>query len=115
MRSGAGDATRTRDIFLGKEVLYQLSYTRVALRAVKVAGENDRARYFSAVSRSSSGHLFRDHFRAGGNGGEGGADGQELAGFRLGPIVSRGLGDAEDAPEIPLGIEDRDGERSLHP
>jgi hypothetical protein len=27
-RSGAGDATRTRDIFLGKEVLYQLSYTR---------------------------------------------------------------------------------------
>jgi hypothetical protein len=25
----AGDATRTRDIFLGKEVLYQLSYTRV--------------------------------------------------------------------------------------
>jgi hypothetical protein len=24
----AGDATRTRDIFLGKEVLYQLSYTR---------------------------------------------------------------------------------------
>jgi hypothetical protein len=28
-RSGAGDETRTRDIFLGKEVLYQLSYTRV--------------------------------------------------------------------------------------
>ena len=26
---GAGDETRTRDIFLGKEVLYQLSYTRV--------------------------------------------------------------------------------------
>jgi hypothetical protein len=25
----AGDETRTRDIFLGKEVLYQLSYTRV--------------------------------------------------------------------------------------
>jgi hypothetical protein len=25
---GAGDAIRTRDIFLGKEVLYQLSYTR---------------------------------------------------------------------------------------
>jgi hypothetical protein len=25
---GAGDETRTRDIFLGKEVLYQLSYTR---------------------------------------------------------------------------------------
>jgi hypothetical protein len=27
--SGAGDEARTRDIFLGKEVLYQLSYTRV--------------------------------------------------------------------------------------
>jgi hypothetical protein len=27
-RAKAGDATRTRDIFLGKEVLYQLSYTR---------------------------------------------------------------------------------------
>ena len=26
---GAGDEIRTRDIFLGKEVLYQLSYTRV--------------------------------------------------------------------------------------
>ena len=29
-RVGAGDETRTRDIFLGKEVLYQLSYTRVS-------------------------------------------------------------------------------------
>ena len=28
IRGGAGDETRTRDIFLGKEVLYQLSYTR---------------------------------------------------------------------------------------
>jgi hypothetical protein len=28
MKGGAGDETRTRDIFLGKEVLYQLSYTR---------------------------------------------------------------------------------------
>jgi hypothetical protein len=27
----AGDETRTRDVFLGKEVLYQLSYTRVFL------------------------------------------------------------------------------------
>ena len=25
---GAGDESRTRDIFLGKEVLYQLSYAR---------------------------------------------------------------------------------------
>ena len=29
-RRGAGDETRTRDIFLGKEVLYQLSYTRAS-------------------------------------------------------------------------------------
>ena len=28
MMGKAGDETRTRDIFLGKEVLYQLSYTR---------------------------------------------------------------------------------------
>jgi hypothetical protein len=28
-QSIAGEATRTPDIFLGKEVLYQLSYTRV--------------------------------------------------------------------------------------
>jgi hypothetical protein len=28
LQIGAGDAIRTRDIFLGKEVLYQLSYTR---------------------------------------------------------------------------------------
>jgi hypothetical protein len=27
-KHGAGDETRTRDIFLGKEVLYQLSYAR---------------------------------------------------------------------------------------
>ena len=32
-KSGAGDAIRTRDIFLGKEVLYQLSYTRGASTA----------------------------------------------------------------------------------
>jgi hypothetical protein len=33
----AGDETRTRDIFLGKEVLYQLSYTRV----LSMRGRND--------------------------------------------------------------------------
>jgi hypothetical protein len=33
----AGDETRTRDIFLGKEVLYQLSYTRV----LPIEGKND--------------------------------------------------------------------------
>ena len=28
-KNGAGDETRTRDVYLGKVVLYQLSYTRV--------------------------------------------------------------------------------------
>jgi hypothetical protein len=27
-KNGAGDGTRTRDIYLGKVVLYQLSYSR---------------------------------------------------------------------------------------
>ena len=31
-RAKAGDETRTRDIFLGKEVLYQLSYTRAEMK-----------------------------------------------------------------------------------
>jgi hypothetical protein len=34
MKGGAGDETRTRDIFLGKEVLYQLSYTRESGREI---------------------------------------------------------------------------------
>ena len=29
---GAGEEARTLDIFLGKEVLYQLSYTRMVVR-----------------------------------------------------------------------------------
>ncbi len=29
LKTGAGEGTRTLDIFLGKEVLYQLSYTRI--------------------------------------------------------------------------------------
>jgi hypothetical protein len=36
-QSTAGEATRTPDIFLGKEVLYQLSYTR----ALSIKGRND--------------------------------------------------------------------------
>jgi hypothetical protein len=31
-REKAGEATRTPDIFLGKEVLYQLSYTRAKMK-----------------------------------------------------------------------------------
>ena len=32
--SGAGDGTRTHDILLGKQTLYQLSYTRMAASIV---------------------------------------------------------------------------------
>ena len=38
MKGRAGDETRTRDIFLGKEVLYQLSYTREADREYEKPG-----------------------------------------------------------------------------
>ena len=31
IRGGAGEETRTLDVYLGKVVLYQLSYTRIAL------------------------------------------------------------------------------------
>ncbi len=32
LASGAGDGTRTHDILLGKQTLYQLSYTRIIFR-----------------------------------------------------------------------------------
>ncbi len=35
--NGAGDETRTRDILLGKQVLYRLSYSRVATSIPLVA------------------------------------------------------------------------------
>ena len=38
MKGRAGDETRTRDIFLGKEVLYQLSYTRESGRKYEKPG-----------------------------------------------------------------------------
>ena len=39
IKKRAGDETRTRDIFLGKEVLYQLSYTRgAAIIGERLAG-----------------------------------------------------------------------------
>ena len=52
--SGAGDETRTRDIFLGKEVLYQLSYTRVlSIGGKNHASEAERIKkYFPAIKRS---------------------------------------------------------------
>ena len=46
--SGAGDATRTRDIFLGKEVLYQLSYTRIG-EAVTIEKRGRVASSFSKI------------------------------------------------------------------
>ncbi len=53
MRKGrAGDATRTRDIFLGKEVLYQLSYTRVEEER-KLAGTQRVARAFFRFFKNS--------------------------------------------------------------
>jgi hypothetical protein len=36
-KGGAGDEARTRDIFLGKEVLYQLSYTRAEIKDLYLA------------------------------------------------------------------------------
>ena len=33
---GAGDGTRTHDILLGKQTLYQLSYTRIAASGVSI-------------------------------------------------------------------------------
>jgi hypothetical protein len=35
--SGAGDESRTRDLNLGKVALYQLSYSRMALHAQRIA------------------------------------------------------------------------------
>jgi hypothetical protein len=32
---GAGEETQTLDLFLGKEALYQLSYTRITLRIIE--------------------------------------------------------------------------------
>lgn len=36
-RRGAGDGTRTHDILLGKQTLYQLSYTREFVRSDYIA------------------------------------------------------------------------------
>jgi hypothetical protein len=73
IRRGAGDETRTRDIFLGKEVLYQLSYTRVlsieGMKSCVRRGYNqeifadDRISRFSEVPadlESSIGHKNRE-------------------------------------------------------
>ena len=50
--NGAGDATRTRDIFLGKEVLYQLSYTRVVF--VECNESSGAAKSFLAMFEAPS-------------------------------------------------------------
>ena len=44
-RRGAGEETRTLDIFLGKEVLYQLSYTRVNADG-KLRGSGESCKQF---------------------------------------------------------------------
>jgi hypothetical protein len=45
-RAKAGDETRTRDIFLGKEVLYQLSYTRAKMKDPYLAPGWTRFKFF---------------------------------------------------------------------
>jgi hypothetical protein len=35
---GAGEETQTLDLFLGKEALYQLSYTRITLSIIRGSG-----------------------------------------------------------------------------
>ena len=79
-RVGAGDETRTRDIFLGKEVLYQLSYTRIldqavgeALRQAKRGGKLEEfggvARDFlDGVERTVDRGYPRNAWNAGGGG-----------------------------------------------
>jgi hypothetical protein len=49
-RAKAGDAIRTRDIFLGKEVLYQLSYTRVKNEILILLGRIMVSSSFSTCS-----------------------------------------------------------------
>jgi hypothetical protein len=48
--SGAGDVIRTRDIFLGKEVLYQLSYTRISKGRHIIQAAGDWQGFFADFS-----------------------------------------------------------------
>ena len=48
---GAGNGIRTRDIQLGRLTLYQLSYSRVPVRSLRVSGGGRRIRTFEGVSR----------------------------------------------------------------
>jgi hypothetical protein len=50
VRAKAGDEARTRDIFLGKEVLYQLSYTRVKNEILILLGRIMVSSSFSTCS-----------------------------------------------------------------
>ena len=44
--SGAGDESRTRDLNLGKVALYQLSYSRVALKPARGCSSPERSRHY---------------------------------------------------------------------
>lgn len=52
-QSGAGEETRTPDIFLGKEVLYQLSYTRKTGRPGRTrTGKTDARSHYASLAPS---------------------------------------------------------------
>ena len=53
-RAKAGDEARTRDIFLGKEVLYQLSYTRNYFRGFTATTERRPTNRLRDLSLSES-------------------------------------------------------------
>ena len=54
VKGGAGDAIRTRDIFLGKEVLYQLSYTRIFNNGQTRSHPKGCQAFFSGLQRASA-------------------------------------------------------------
>src|SRR5260221_1021540 len=95
---GAGDETRTRDIFLGKEVLYQLSYTRNENRRNVEGSLLWRKGFFGGSGRALAGTR---------------GDGEQQGLFICGPLVRGGFGDAEDPAELAAG-EHRDGDGAFH-
>ena len=106
-RIGAGDETRTRDIFLGKEVLYQLSYTpRFSGRESRRAVPGPQAVFYRNADTPVRGarRLFPESPRTGLSAlhsrGEPGGDGEQAGFFRIGPVVRGGLCDAEHAAQI---------------
>ena len=116
---GAGEGIRTLDIYLGKVVLYQLSYARVLTEERKVAGGLGVAREFLRAKRWRS---WRERPLKGGRNPlstdarrQPRSDIQEEARFCFAPVVSLGFGDAEDAAHFTPGAEHRHGNGAFHP